>query len=298
MIKEKLKIKTLIEYLTAIDEAYEVYGDTEKTINGFSSIYDYQNGTMTWIRSKENLEKAEVEPSAITLLISTELIEGCPCCITAKDPHRLFFYLIEYFFCETKEVTIGKNSIISMTASIGKNVAIGNNCTIGENVQIGDETRIYNNVSIADNVVIGENCTIKSGAVIGEEGFGFLKDKNGIQHRVPHMGSVIIGNYVDIGANTCIDRGVMENTIIKDHAKIDNLCHIAHNTEIGQNTTVVALTLLGGSTKVGDNCWIGTSTIRNLLEIGDNAFIGIGSNVVGNVEKDTLVYGNPAKKRK
>ncbi|MEG1330519.1 MAG: UDP-3-O-(3-hydroxymyristoyl)glucosamine N-acyltransferase [Eubacterium sp.] len=300
-MKMQIEMACILDYLTSIKEDYTFFGREDAHIMGYSSIFNYEKGSMTWIRNGDNLEKSTVNPEEIKLIIlpySYKTPYEFQNYICTEDSHRLFFRLLQKFFVSEVTYAIGKNCNISESAKIAEYVSIGNNCTISDHVTIGEGTRIYHNVVIAENVCIGKNCTIKSGAIIGEEGFGFMKDKNGINFRVPHLGKIIIGNYVDIGANTCIDRGVMEDTVIKDHAKIDNLCHIAHNTAIGENTIVVALTLVGGSTKIGNHCWIGTSTIRNLLEIGDEAFIGIGSNVVSNIAKKALVYGNPAKEKK
>lgn len=170
---------------------------------------------------------------------------------------------------------------------------------IGENVKIGDRTRIDANVVIYDNVTIGENCIIKAGAIIGGEGFGFEKDSDGLWIPFPQIGSVVIGDNVQIGSATCIDRGALGNTIIEDGVKIDNLCHIAHNVRIGKNTLVIALSEISGSVKIGEGSYIApcVSTMDN-IEIGKKCFIGIGSNVLQDIPDKMMVYGNPAKLKK
>ena len=148
----------------------------------------------------------------------------------------------------------------------------------------------YECVELGGNVRIGPNCTI------GFEGFGFEPDEDGAYERFPHIGKVIIGDDVEIGANTCIDRGALGDTIIGDGTKIDNLVHVAHNVKIGKNCLIIALTCLGGGVIVEDGSYLGIgSLIRNQMKIGKRAFIGMGAVVVKDVEPEVTVIGNPAK---
>jgi len=145
-------------------------------------------------------------------------------------------------------------------------------------------------VSIGERVIIGPNCSI------GFDGFGFDKNKEGIYERFPHVGKVVIGDDVEIGSNTCIDRGALGDTIIGDGTKIDNLVHIAHNVRIGKNCHIVALTCIGGSVTVEDNVYIGIGpSIRNQIKIGEGATIGMGAVVVKDVKSGVTVIGNPAR---
>jgi len=148
----------------------------------------------------------------------------------------------------------------------------------------------YECVELGEGVHIGPNCTI------GFEGFGFEPDEDGAYHRFPHVGKVIIGDNVEIGANTCIDRGALGDTIIGDGTKIDNLVHIAHNVKIGKNCMIIALTCLGGGVIVEDGAYLGIgSSIRNQIKIGKGAFIGMGAVVVKDIDPGVTVIGNPAK---
>ncbi len=146
---------------------------------------------------------------------------------------------------------------------------------------------------------IGRNCIIKSGAVIGEIGFGYSVNESGENFRIPHFGSVVIGDNVEIGgANTTIERGgTIEDTIIEKGVKIDDLCQISHNAHIGENTKIITNTSIYGSVKVGKNCYISTSIIRNQLTIGDNVVVGMGSVVLKDVGDNLIAYGNPATEK-
>ncbi len=145
-------------------------------------------------------------------------------------------------------------------------------------------------------IVMGKNCHIKPTTVIGGEGFSYQRNKNGINERVTHIAGVKIGDNVDIGSWTVIDRGILTDTIIGLNVKIDNLVHIAHNCEIGSGSIIAAGAVLGGGVIIGKNCFIGlNATIKQRIKVGDNAVIGMGAVVIKNVPPGTIVVGNPAK---
>jgi len=145
-------------------------------------------------------------------------------------------------------------------------------------------------VTKGKNVQIGQNCSI------GNDGFQYVHGPKGDIVKFPHFGNIIIEDNVEIANNVCIDRGALSNTIIRKGVKIDNLVHIAHNVEIGENTMVVALAMIAGSVKIGKNCWISpSSSIREQLTIGDNVLIGLGAVVIKDVESNSVMVGNPAK---
>lgn len=268
-------------------------------ISGISTFYNYKSNTITWLKNKEIFLNNSIDSEIDFIILAEDVKEykNFKNYIITKQAKELFFLIIKYFFTalEKKIEISNKNSIISSKAKIAENVLIGNYCTIEDNVSIGKNTIIGNNVIIKSNTMIGENCVIQSGVVIGEDGFGFIEINNK-KIRVAHLGGVQIGDFVEIGANTCIVKGTIDNTIIENNVKIDNLCHIAHNIIIRENTAIVAQTLLGGSVKIGENCWISTSAIRNQINVGKNSLVGLGSVVVKDVPENSIVYGNPAKK--
>lgn len=218
--------------------------------------------------------------------------------IISENPRLDFMRVVSEFFVE-KDIPLGihPSAIIEDGAVIGKNVSIGAHCYIGNNVTIGDDTVILPNTSIYGKVTIGEDCYIKPGVVIGGPGFGFEYDEDDKPVHFPHTGQVVIGDRVYIGANTTIDRGTIDATIIEDDAKIDNLVHIAHNCIVGKNTLVTAGAIFSGGTTIGKKSWIApNASIRQQIKIGDNAMVGIGSVVLRNVKNNTTVFGNPAYK--
>lgn len=176
-----------------------------------------------------------------------------------------------------QNVSIGANSVIETGVVLGDNVVIGPNCFIGKNSQIGAGTQLWANVNVYHDVKIGQHCLIQAGAVIGSDGFGYANQR-GRWIKIPQTGGVVIGNHVEIGACTCIDRGALTPTIIEDNVIIDNLCQIAHNVHIGTGTAVAGGVIMAGSLKVGRYCLIGgASVINGHMEICDKVTItGMG----------------------
>jgi UDP-3-O-[3-hydroxymyristoyl] glucosamine N-acyltransferase len=191
---------------------------------------------------------------------------------------------------------LGAFSYIGEHVKIGKDVKIYPNCYVGDNAEIGDGTTLYANVSVYDQCKIGSNCIIHSGAVIGSDGFGFAPQPDGSYKKIPQTGNVVIGNDVEIGANTCIDRAVIGSTIIKDGVKLDNLIQVAHNVELGENTAIAAQAGISGSTKMGRNVMVGGQAgITGHLSIADGVKIQAQAAVIRDVkEKGKGISGAPA----
>jgi UDP-3-O-[3-hydroxymyristoyl] glucosamine N-acyltransferase len=178
---------------------------------------------------------------------------------------------------------------------IGNNLVIYPNTYIGKDCNIGDDSILYPNVTILNEVTIGKRAIIHSGSTIGDDGFGFLQ-VNGKHLKIPQVGTVEIGDDVEIGSNVTIARATLDKTIIKSGVKIDNHSHVAHNVYIGEDTMLIAYAKLSGGIKVGKNVMIaGDVSIVDNLEIGDNSTIGAGSGVMHDVEAGSVVWGAPAK---
>ena len=172
-----------------------------------------------------------------------------------------------------KGVSIGAHVVIEEGVEIGGGVVIEPGCYIGSNSKIGDETHIHANVSIYYECHIGQHCIIHSSTVIGADGFGFEKEQEQWL-KIPQVGGVVIGNHVEIGACSTVDRGAVENTVIEDGVKLDNHIQIAHNVHVGAHTIMSNGVGVAGSTKIGKNCLIGGMTgIKDHIEIADNVMI-------------------------
>ncbi len=183
---------------------------------------------------------------------------------------------------------IAANCYIGADTNIGPGAQIGPGCAIGQGVTIGADSRLAANVSIADGVEIGRRVLIHSGVVVGSDGFGFAPDQ-GKWFKVPQLGSVIIGDDVEIGANTTIDRGALEDTVIEEGVKLDNQLQIAHNVRIGAHTAIAGATAIAGSTTIGKRCQIGGGVgIVGHLMIADDVHITAMSLVTGNIKQSGL----------
>lgn len=166
-------------------------------------------------------------------------------------------------------VSIGANAVISTGVTIGSGASIGAGCFIGENAVIGENTTLWANVTVYHQVIIGQQCLIQANTVIGADGFGYAPNK-GQWLKIPQLGTVVIGDRVEIGASSTVDRGALENTVIKDGVILDNQVQIAHNVTIGENTAIAGCSVIAGSTVIGKNCTIaGMVAISGHMEIAD-----------------------------
>jgi len=217
--------------------------------------------------------------------------------IHVAEPRRVFGEIVEKFCPEKLLPGIAPSAEIHPSAKIGQGVYIGPKCVIGEHCEIGDNTRIDANVTIYDHVKIGKRCHISSGAVIGADGHGYYLDENKRYKKIRHMGGVTIGDDVDIGANSCVDRGVLDDTTIGDNTKIDNLVQVAHSVSIGSNCVLTAGSLLAGSAALGDYCWISPgAVVKNGVILKNETQVGMNSVVYRNVkESNVCLVGDPAK---
>jgi UDP-3-O-[3-hydroxymyristoyl] glucosamine N-acyltransferase len=178
---------------------------------------------------------------------------------------------------------------------VGDNVKIYPNACIGDNVKIGDNTIIYAGVKIYEGVEIGRNCILHAGCVIGADGFGFAPTGDGGWDKIDQIGNVILEDNVEVGANTCVDRATMGSTILHQGVKIDNLCQVAHNVVIGQNTAMASQVGIAGSCKVGSDCIIaGQAGLVGHITVGDHVTIGAQSGVTNSVSSNQTIFGSPA----
>ncbi|MFN8351672.1 MAG: UDP-3-O-(3-hydroxymyristoyl)glucosamine N-acyltransferase [Flavobacteriales bacterium] len=196
--------------------------------------------------------------------------------------------------------THGDNCYIGPLAFIGENVKLGNNVKIypqsyiGDNVTIGDNTTVFANVTIYSDCVVGANCIIHSGTVIGSDGFRFATGPDG-GAKIPQIGNVVIEDDVEIGANCAIDRATLGSTILRKGVKFDNLIHIAHNVEVGENTYYAAGGVVAGSTKIGKNCMFsGQVGIIGHLKIADGTIIAAQSGISKDTKPGEAYMGSPA----
>ncbi|MCL2485443.1 MAG: UDP-3-O-(3-hydroxymyristoyl)glucosamine N-acyltransferase [Endomicrobia bacterium] len=192
-----------------------------------------------------------------------------------------------------KNVYIGQNAVIEDGAGIGDGTKIFPNVYIGKNTKVGNNCIFYPNVAIRENVTVGDRVILQPSIVIGGDGFGFAT-VDGVNHKIPQIGTVEIGDDVEIGAHTTIDRATVGTTKIGKGTKIDNLVMIAHNVHVGENCIIVAQSGIAGSTRIGNNVIVGAqSGLAGHLKIGNNVMIAAQSGISGNLEDGEKVGGNP-----
>ena len=264
-------------------------GDIDISI--VSSLNNIKNNSIAFAK-KNTFELNENIQFLVLVPLDYEHEANGSSIIKVKNPRLAFAKVLNKFFIKKIFGEIDKSSKIGKNCTICPTVSIGANCVIGDNVEVAAKTIINQNVVIYDNTIIGSNCYIKSGSIIGEDGFGFDFEEDGTPIRIPHLGTVIIEDNVEIGAKNTIARGTLDNTVIESHVKTDDQVHIAHNCKIGKNTIITACAEISGSVTIGKNCWIGpNSSIVQKVKIGDGVTIGIGSIVVSSVESNKKVMG-------
>ncbi|MFU2058556.1 UDP-3-O-(3-hydroxymyristoyl)glucosamine N-acyltransferase [Avibacterium volantium] len=275
-----------------------IRGNANVLIDSIAPLDKAQSNQLTFI-SNIKFRDLLAQSQAGILVVSENDVEFCSPesnLLIVKDPYVAYAVLAQYMDSTPKaaagiapsavisasaklgeNVSIGANAVIEDEVELGDNVIIGAGCFIGKGAKIGANTQLWANVNIYHQVQIGEHCLIQSGAVIGSDGFGYANDK-GRWIKIPQTGTAIIGNHVEIGACTCIDRGALDATVIEDNVIIDNLCQIAHNVHIGTGTAVAGGVIMAGSLKVGRYCLIGgASVINGHMEIADKVTVtGMG----------------------
>ncbi|HOT14421.1 MAG TPA: UDP-3-O-(3-hydroxymyristoyl)glucosamine N-acyltransferase [Bacteroidales bacterium] len=295
----------------------EVVGNPDVEVSDIAKIEEGRPGTMAFLANPKYNKYLYETKASIVLVNKTLQIEGpvSATLIKVDDAYQCFAALLEMYQqakpqksgiesnCYISEsATLGTDLYIGAFAYIDNNVKIGNNAKIypqafiGENVTIGENTVIYPGVKIYADCKIGANCVIHAGAVIGADGFGFAPNSENNYKKVPQIGNVVIEDYVEIGANTTIDRATMGSTIIRKGVKLDNLIQIAHNVEIGENTVFAAQTGVAGSTKVGKNCMFGGQVgLAGHITVADGVKLGAQSGVNASITKeDATMIGAPA----
>ena len=293
-----------------------VVGNRDVDINTLSKIEEGKKGSLTFLANPKYTEFIYSTDASATIVSNdfepTEKITTT--LIKVKDPYSSFTTILELFNDDKskrsgisdksdidKSSTISKSSYVGSYTTIGKNSIVGDNCVIdnqvfiGDNVKIGNNCRIYPGTKILNDTIIGNSCIIHSSCSIGSDGFGFAPNDDGTYKKIPQTGNVVIGNNVEIGSNSTVDRATIGSTIINDGVKLDNQIQIAHNVEIGENTAIAAQSGIAGSTKIGKNCMIGGQVgIIGHLKIGDNVKIQAQAGVTSNIESNARITGTPA----
>ena len=294
-------------------------GDGNIVINNLARIEEAEPGDLTFLYLPA-YEKYFAMTKAAAVIVK----KGFPktrddiAYIEIEEPNKAFFSLIKHFFKPEfplegvdsaafihssvkpgKNFAAGKNVVVSKGCKIGDNVKIFHNTVILEDVVLGDDVLLFQNISIREKCKIGNRCIIHANTVIGSDGFGYDQDENGVFHKIPQIGNVVIEDDVEIGSNVSVDRASLGSTRIKKGTKVDNLSQIAHNVTIGENTIISSQVGVSGSTKVGNNCYIlGQVGLTGHIEIADKVILIAQSGVSKSIMKPGTYFGSPAKEVK
>ena len=298
-----MTILEIRDYLGQFFDSVALTGDGECLISGPAKIETAQRGEVTFVANEKYLKfLVSTEASLIIVHHSVTVDEFLhkSSFLKVNDPYSAFVFLLQKFaksrtiaakgIAQTasigKGVTIGEGVSIGAYAVIGDQCSIGSNCVIGSHtvllhdVVVGDDTTIFPSVTCYDGTIIGKRVVIHSGSVIGADGFGFAPQKDGSYVKIPQMGIVEIGNDVEIGANSTIDRATMGSTVIGNGVKIDNLVQIAHNCRIGDHTVIASQAGISGSVTIGRHCVIaGQAGLAGHLELADRTQVAAQAGV-------------------
>ena len=295
-----------------------VEGDPEVKVTSFAKIEHGKPGQISFFANPK-YEQYVYTSRASVLLVNTGFQPKkpvSPTLVRVENAYNALAELLKYMSEQKKKYRRRRSlrSRVAWSAKLGKKVNVGDFVTIGKDCSIGEGTIIHDNVTIGAGTKIGSYCIIypgvhifpgmiigdrvilHAGCIIGDDGFGNAPQPDGTWRKIEHLGNVIIGNDVEIGSNTTVDRAPMESTIIADGVRIDNLCQIAHNVVVGKNTVMAAMTGIAGSTQIGEGCiFAGQVGIVGHIKVADHTTIGAKAGLIGSVRKPGETYwGNPA----
>lgn len=305
-----MKLNHLAEKLGALLEGF---GDVE--ITGVAGLNEAVQGHVTFVTENNFAQLEQTRASAAIVPMNAPTL-GLPV-LRVKNPRLAFARAIEVFSAKPYQASgvheravIGRNVVIGSDPSIHPYVVIEDDVRIGDRVTlypgvwigkgttIGDDSVVYSNVNVRGNIRIGNRVIIHAGATIGSDGFGYVTDK-GRHHKIPQVGGVIIGDDVEIGANSTVDRATLGNTVIKRGTKIDNLVHVAHNVTIGEHCLLIAQVGIAGSCTIGDYVVLaGQVGLADHVSVGDRAIVSAQSGVIKNVQPGQMIGGYYAMPQK
>lgn len=285
----------------------DIQGDETLIINSVATLENAKAGQISFLANSKYRSQLEATQASAVLLSAKDAQDYQGTALIVKDPYVGFARVAQYLDTTPKAavgihpsaqidpsahlgegVAIGANAVIGANVILGENVQIGAGVVLGQDVVIGSKTRLWANVTIYHDVHLGQDCIIHSGAVLGSDGFGYANER-GQWIKIPQTGGVRIGDRVEIGANSTVDRGALGHTEIHDGVIIDNQVQIAHNDIIGENTAIAGSTTVAGSVTIGKYCIIGGScAIAGHLSIADGVHVSGATNITTNMREPGL----------
>lgn len=285
-----MNLKELAKLVSA-----EISGDPKLEITGVAPIEEAEVGELVFVLDNTLLAPALKSKASALVVSSSEKVSGKAALLVKNPRHAMVKILTSFAPKKKSQKGIHKTAIIPKSCKIGKNVVIGPYVVLGENVSVGNGTRIDAHVTIYDQVSIGKNVIVHSGARIGVDGYGYVQE-NGKHIKIPQIGTVIIGDDVEIYANVCISRATLGSTVIGAGTKIDNLTHVAHNCKIGKDCAVVSLVGFAGSVTLKDRVYVaGQVGFKGHQTIGEDSIVMARAGVTKNFPAKSIISGFPAQ---
>ena len=309
MENKNISVKELAELVGG-----EVIGDESLIVKGFAPLEQAGSSDISFLVKKNQVDQLGTTGAGAVLVPLGVATDADIALIAVRDPYLASAHVHNYFLktpfrakgvhdravvghdCTIAgEITVGPLAIIGDRVSLGQSVTIEPGAVIGDDVVIGDDCTISSNATIYKGCILGDRVSIHSGTVIGSDGYGYAANERGEHIKRPQIGIVRIGDDVEIGSNSCIDRAAYGETVIKSGCKIDNLVQIAHNVVIGENSLIVAQVGISGSTTLGRNVVMGgQAATTGHIHIGDQVMIAARGAAHANLKKGSVVGGTPA----
>ncbi len=317
----KIKLSEIIADFRE-SQLFDSFSGDEIFITGFAGVEDCGDGDVVFVEHETLMSQAlQASPALIvtTALLAEKFKEASNTAFLISQNVRLAQALLRQTYvdrdlrnigwdrlhstavvhesaCLADDVFVGPGAIVSRDVQLGAGVVVMANVVVEDGAKVGAGTVIHPNAVIGYNCHIGERCIIKAGCIIGMEGFGFAQDQQRKSHRIPHLGNVVIGDDVVLGANCNVDRGVFKETRIGNGCKLDALCHIAHNVELGENCLLAAQTCIAGSTRVGDRAMCsGQTGILDHLTITSDVVLTQRAGVIKDIDQPGVYAGHPVQ---
>ena len=297
----------------------KIKGNADATVNRLSKIEEGEQGSLTFLANPKYIDFIYSTKASVAIVgedfDTTKKLPDTLTLIVVKDAYQSFARLLDFYnHLKNDKTGVEDPVFIGEDVKLGENIYLGAFSYIGKNSTIGEDTKIYPNTYIGDDVkvgkgvviyagckiysdtVIGDNCVIHAGVVLGADGFGFAPTQDNENNKVAQIGNVILEDFVEIGANTCVDRATLGSTIIRIGTKLDNLIQIAHNCEVGEHTVIAAQTGIAGSTKIGKRTMIGGQVgIIGHLNLADDVKLAAQTGVASSIKVEgAILQGSPA----
>lgn len=293
---------SLEEILAVLGEDAVLLGSRNVSISHLKPVDEADNLSLVWLGVQPQDTGLFIQnSSAAAFVLPLPVPDGLQVpenksVIFVSDSRLAAITILSRFFRQRPHWGRHPTAVVHQEAQVHPETYIGPHACVGKCI-IGRGSMLYGNNYLYDGVRVGENVTVHAGTVIGSDGFGYQPGQNKAWLKFEHVGGVSIGNGVEIGANTCIDRGALGDTVIGDGTKIDNLVHIAHNVQIGRHCLVIAHAMIGGSCVIGDGAWIApNASILQKTRIGPGSTVGLGAVVLQDIPPNEIWAGVPARR--